>query len=151
MTALSKTKQLFASGADEPRSRISPGSGDAIVLLVEDSGFNRDVIRDVFEFDNVPAGLVTAETAEEAIDLAFQLQPALILMDIRLPGMNGLEATRRLRSDRRTENIPIWALTAHAMNGDAEQAVAAGCDLYFAKPIDVKDFRARIEAFLGTL
>src|SRR5882672_12871682 len=87
---------------------------EAIVLLVEDSHLNRDVIGDVFEFDDIPAQLVAAETAEEAIELAFELQPDLMLMDIRLPGMNGLEATQKLRADERTKNIPIWALTAHA-------------------------------------
>jgi CheY-like chemotaxis protein len=119
-----------------------------IVLLVEDNNLNRDVIEDVFEFDEVPARLVTAQTAEEAIDLAFQMQPVLILMDIRLPGMDGLEATRRLQADPRTQTIPIWALTAHAMNGDAEQALAAGCSFYVAKPIDAKDLRDRIKYVL---
>jgi CheY-like chemotaxis protein len=151
MMAFFETKRQFLSRADEPRYRTSPRTADAVVLLVEDSDCNRDLIDDVFQFDNVPAALVTAECAEDAIDLAFVLQPSLILMDIRLPGMNGLEATRRLRSDCRTEHIPIWALTAHAMNGDAEQAVAAGCELHLAKPIDVKEFRARIDAFVQAL
>jgi len=151
MTATFEARRPFLSRADEPRYGISPRNEDAIVLLVEDSDSNRDLIEDVFQFDNVPAGLVTAESAEDAIDLAFLLQPSLILMDIRLPGMNGLEATRRLRSDWRTEHIPIWALTAHAMSGDAERAVAAGCELYLAKPFDVKEFRAQIDAFLRAM
>jgi CheY-like chemotaxis protein len=142
----------FRGGVSEWRCPLSaPNSREgrgAIVLLVEDSLLNRTVVEDVFEFDGIPAQLVTADTAEDAIRLACALRPALILMDIRLPGMNGLEATQQLRSDHRTRQIPIWALTAHAMNGDAEQAVAAGCDRYLAKPIDVKDFRARIKALL---
>ncbi len=149
--AFFETKRQFLSRADEPRYRHSPRNEDAVVLLVEDSDCNRDLIEDVFQFDNLPAALVTAESAEDAIDLAFVLQPSLILMDIRLPGMDGLEATGRLRSDCRTEHIPIWALTAHAMNGDAERALAAGCELHLAKPIDVKEFRARIDAFVRAL
>ncbi len=118
------------------------------VLLVEDSALNRDVIEDIFEFDEIPARLVAAETAEEAIELAASLQPVLVLMDIRLPGLDGLAATKRLRSDGRTSEIPIWALTAHAMHGDAEQAAKAGCTSYFAKPIDANDFRTRLINFL---
>ena len=82
------------------------------VLLVEDDLDNRTVIEDIFEFDKVGAELVVAESAEEALCIAVSIDPILILMDIRLPGMDGLDATRALKSDPRTKDVPVWAITS---------------------------------------
>jgi len=116
----------------------------SVVLLVEDDLANRAVIEDIFEFDDVGADLVCAENGEEALRLAAERQPILILMDIRLPGISGLEATRRLEADPKTRDIPVWALTAYAMTEDREKALAAGCDDYITKPVDTTDLTERL-------
>jgi len=115
-----------------------------VVLLVEDDLANRAVIEDIFEFDDIGADLVCAESGEEAIRLAAERRPILILMDIRLPGMTGLEATRQLKEDEKTRDIPVWALTAYAMTEDREKALAAGCDDYLTKPVDTADLTERL-------
>jgi len=91
----------------------------------------------------------TAEDGEWAIANTKLLKPDLVLMDIDLPNIDGLEATRRLKADATTTNIPIIALTAKAMAGDREQALDAGCDDYLTKPVDFKELLAMIERFLG--
>jgi len=105
------------------------------ILIVEDNPVNMELVTDLLE----PLGheLLPAATAEEGIQLAAEALPDLILMDIALPGMDGLTATARLKADPRTQGIPIVALTAHAMSGDREKAMEAGCDDYDAKPIDL--------------
>ena len=82
------------------------------VLLVEDDLGNLTVMEDIFQFDDVGAELIVAESGEEALCLAVDNEPILILMDIHLPGMDGLEAARALKSDPRTKDVPIWAITA---------------------------------------
>jgi two-component system cell cycle response regulator DivK len=105
------------------------------VLLVEDNEKNLKLFRDVLRV----TGYVTLEarTGEEAVDLAVSGSPALVLMDVRLPGIDGLEALRRLRSNQRTASIPVLALTAQAMREDRELFLAAGFDGYISKPVDV--------------
>jgi two-component system, cell cycle response regulator DivK len=109
-----------------------------LILVVEDNEKNRKLVRDVLQFK----GYQTAETetAEEALHLASTLRPALILMDIQLPGMNGIEALGRLRADAQTRDIPVIAVTASAMTHDRQKILAAGFDAYQSKPISVKDF-----------
>jgi CheY-like chemotaxis protein len=119
------------------------------VLLVEDNALNRMVVEDLFEFDALPATLLTAETGEEALEMAGQHKPILVLMDLELPGLSGLETMRGLKQDARTRDIPVWALSAHAMKGDAAQAVAAGFDDYVTKPVDAKQFAQRLRQFLA--
>ena len=119
------------------------------ILLVEDNFNNISLIEDVFEFDNIPAKLEVAQSGEEAIRSVVQLQPDLILMDLRLPGIDGLETTEILKNNPLTKNIPIWAVTAYAMPGDEEMARAAGCCQYITKPTNTQDFIDRLRKIFG--
>ncbi len=119
------------------------------VLLVEDNVNNVSLLEDAFTFDDIPARLVTVTSGEETQILAASLQPALILMDLRLPGMDGLEATELLKQNPLTQHIPVWAITAYAMPGDEERARAAGCDEYFSKPLPMRMLGERLRDFLG--
>jgi CheY-like chemotaxis protein len=92
--------------------------------------------------------VVVAGDGEEGVARANEEQPALILMDLSLPVLDGWEATRRLKADPATQNIPVIALSAHAMPGDAEKALAAGCDDYDTKPVDMKRLLTKIAALL---
>ena len=123
------------------------------ILLVEDDLANRAVIEDIFQFDDIGAGLAAVESGEKAMMVVPTLKPMLILMDIRLPGMGGLEVTQALKAESATKDIPIWALTAYAMGEDEEKALAAGCDKYITKPIDsnmlkelLRDFTSQCSA-----
>ena len=109
-----------------------------LVLIVEDNEKNRKLERDVLEFNGYR--IVETDNAEEGIRLARERQPVLILMDFHLPGMNGIEALGRLRSDQATRHIPVIAVTASAMTEDQQRIVAAGFDALQTKPIHVKDF-----------
>ena len=120
------------------------------VLLVEDDLGNRTVIEDMFQFDNVGAELIVAESGEEGLCLAAETKPVLILMDIRLPGMDGLEAARALKDDPRTKNVPIWAITAYARTEDRDKALAAGCDDYIAKPFHRPELVRRLRQFVAS-
>ncbi|MBV9924250.1 MAG: response regulator [Acidobacteria bacterium] len=115
----------------------------AKILFVEDEPDIRDLVRLALEDEH---GVTLAETAEEGLRRASEETPDLILMDVSLGGaFDGLEATRRLRSDPRFDATPIIALTAHAMPGDRERALAAGCDQHWPKPItDLLAFRDMI-------
>ncbi len=117
------------------------------VLLVEDNEMNRDMLSRRLErkgFD-----VVYAQDGNIAVDLASSEQPALILMDMSLPVMDGWEATRRIKADPGTKNIPIIALTAHAMAGDREKAMKAGCEDYDTKPVDFPRLLGKIELLIG--
>ena len=116
------------------------------VLVVEDNEANMAVAAALLE----AAGyrFFQARTAEEGITLARTESPDLILMDISLPGMDGLTATRILVSGPKTSRIPIVAVTAHAMKGDADKALAAGCVGYITKPIDTRAFAKALAGFL---
>ncbi len=92
--------------------------------------------------------VITARSGEEGVEQAFKEEPDLILMDLQLPGIDGLEATRRIRRSRIDHDIPIVALTSYAMSGDKEKALAAGCTGYFEKPIDPDTFLDQIAAYL---
>lgn len=118
------------------------------VLLVEDNEMNRDMLSRRLErkgFD-----VVFAQDGSVAIELAGSEHPALILMDMSLPVMDGWEATRRIKADPGTSNIPIIALTAHAMAGDKEKALEAGCEDYDTKPVDFPRLLDKIEALIGS-
>jgi CheY-like chemotaxis protein len=105
----------------------------------------------MFLFDNIPARLVTARTGEEALSRVMELRPVLILMDLRLPGIDGLETACILKRDPATKDVPIWAITAYAMKGDEERARAAGCSECVTKPARVPDLTSRLRVFLDQL
>jgi two-component system cell cycle response regulator DivK len=109
-----------------------------LILLVEDNDNNRMLVRDVLQATGYR--IVEAENAEDGLRIAAEQRPALILMDIQLPGMNGIEALQRLRADPATRAIPVIAVTASAMTQDRRQIMAAGFDGYQPKPISVKSF-----------
>jgi len=116
------------------------------ILVIEDNAYNMMLVVAVLE----RAGLRSAQasSAEEARRFLETVHPDVILMDIQLPGEDGLSLTRELKASPATAHIPIIALTAHAMKGDEVQALAAGCDAYVAKPIDTHTFAAFVTQFL---
>jgi two-component system cell cycle response regulator DivK len=118
----------------------------AKVLVVEDNPANMTLA--TFLLQSAGHVVLSAKDAESGLALARVEQPDLILMDIQLPGMDGLEATALLKSDRSTRGIPVIALTALAMKGDEQRILAAGCDGYIAKPLAYKGFLATISALL---
>ena len=105
------------------------------VLIVEDNEKNMKLVRDVLQATGYRT--LEATTGEEAVELALSQAPALVLMDVQLPGIDGVEALERLRQNERTASIPVLALTAQAMSGDRERFLEAGFDGYLAKPVDV--------------
>jgi len=117
-----------------------------LILIVEDNEKNRKLMRDVLQFKGYQ--IIETDTAEEGIRLARDRQPALILMDFHLPGMNGIEALGRLRGEPATRGIPVLAVTASAMTEDKQKILAAGFDGLQTKPIRVKDF---VEAVADTI
>jgi two-component system cell cycle response regulator DivK len=119
----------------------------AKVLIVEDNPANMKLA--TFLLQSAGHTVLSATDAEAGLTLARGEQPNLILMDIQLPGMDGLEATGLLKRDEATSAIPVIALTALAMKGDEERIRAAGCDGYVAKPMDYQDFLATIAAQLA--
>jgi len=113
------------------------------ILVVEDNELNRDMLSRRLERKGSSA--VMALDGQQAVDMAQADPPDLILMDMSLPVMDGWEATRRIKADERTKQIPIIALTAHAMEGDEQKAKAAGCDDYDVKPIELPRLLEKIE------
>jgi two-component system cell cycle response regulator DivK len=108
------------------------------VLIVEDNGKNMKLFRDVLQATGYET--LEATTGTQAIELAAGHAPDLVLMDIRLPDIDGMEALSRLRADERTALIPVLALTAQAMDGDRERLLGAGFDGYISKPVNVVEF-----------
>ena len=119
---------------------------DARILIVDDSPTNLKLAAEVLALSGFTVS--TATTAEEALAAIETLTPALVLMDIGLPGMDGLTLTRRLKSSPRYRGLRIVAVTAFAMRGDAQKARDAGCDGYITKPIDTRTFAAQVTAYL---
>jgi two-component system cell cycle response regulator DivK len=107
------------------------------VLVVEDNEKNMKLVRDILQATGYSP--LEASSGEQALALAAEHAPALVLMDIQLPDLDGAEALQRLRSDERTAGIPVLALTAQAMQGDRERFLAAGFDGYLSKPVDVDE------------
>ena len=116
------------------------------ILIVEDVEYNRDLLVQLLEEEYE---IVTAADGAAGIEAAARERPDLILMDLSLPGVDGWEATRRLKAEPETEAIPVIALTAHAMQGDEERARACGCDDYLTKPIDEDQLFAKLARLLG--
>src|SRR4051812_20622549 len=117
------------------------------ILIVDDNAANLKLARLLLTAEGHDAR--TAIDAEQALKMLETFRPEVILMDIQLPGMDGLTLTRKLKSEPSTSKIVVIALTAYAMKGDEERARAAGCDGYIAKPIDVHTLPARIEQYLA--
>ncbi|MBT4482902.1 MAG: response regulator [Candidatus Latescibacteria bacterium] len=118
-----------------------------VILIVEDDEMNMTLIRDLLQI----SGYSTLEAGDgkKAIEIAQEKKPDLILMDIHLPIMDGLEATRIIKSDETTRNIPVIALTASVMKSDKEKIYEAGCDSFISKPIEVNEFIKKIAEFIG--
>jgi CheY-like chemotaxis protein len=117
------------------------------ILIVEDNEMNRDMLSRRLARRGYQIAL--AVDGEEGIAVARSETPDLILMDISLPVIDGIEATRRLKADAATQSIPIIGLTAHAMAGDREKVIAAGCDDYDTKPVELPRLLQKIEALLA--
>ena len=113
-----------------------------LILVVEDNDKNRKLVRDVLMFKGYE--IIEAETGEDGVRLAQERHPSLILMDIRLPGIDGVEALRQLRSEEATREIPIMAMTASVMTADRQRIMGAGFDAYQGKPIQVNSFLAAV-------
>jgi len=116
------------------------------IAVVEDNPSNMKLVTGVLH--RAGYQILTAEDADAGIPLIRENLPDLVLMDIHLPGTDGLEATRLLKKDDRTRHIPVIAVTARAMEGDRELILEAGCDAYTSKPISYKDLLVQIEALL---
>lgn len=130
-----------------PGAGIVPGMEMTKILLVEDNEMNRDMLsrrllKRGFE-------VVTAVDGREGVDMASSASPDIILLDMSLPVMDGWEAARTLKADSSTASIPIIALTAHALTGDEQKALDAGCDAYDTKPVDFKRLLGKISSALG--
>lgn len=116
------------------------------ILIVEDNALNLELVTDLLTQAGYP--VQQARSAEEGLRLARSQPPDLILMDLRLPGMDGYAALRQLRADSQTSGVPVVALTAQAMKGDQESAMKAGFDGYIPKPIDTRTFGRTIAGLL---
>jgi two-component system cell cycle response regulator DivK len=113
------------------------------VLIVEDNELNLKLLNDILEYHGYT--VFTIRLGEPALELARQHRPDLILMDIQLPDISGMEATRRLKANEQTRAIPIIAVTAFAMSGDEAKILASGCDAYVSKPFNVVEFLKLVE------
>lgn len=116
------------------------------VLVIEDNKDNLKLI--TYALNRSGYEVIAAETGEEGVELALRERPFFIVMDIALPGIGGLEATRRIRESETGDKIPVIAITSHAMHGDRERIVAAGCNGYLEKPIDPLTVVATIQGIL---
>ena len=119
------------------------------ILIIEDNKLDIRLLKDILERSGYET--LKAEDGLEAINLAFERLPDLILMDIQLPEISGLEVTRRLKGDDRSRHIPIVAVTAFAMGWHEREALDSGCDAYLSKPISVLGFLNTVETFLSRL
>lgn len=116
------------------------------VMLVEDNQMNSRLVEYVLERDGFEITIIAS--AEEAVQAAADDPPNIILMDIQLPGMDGIEATRRLKQNPLTAKIPVVAITAHAMRGEEERVRAVGCEGYILKPINTRELAGTVRKFL---
>ena len=130
------------NGAPATAGKPAPVS----VLVVDDFADNRQMYAEYLAF--VGYRVAEAENGQEALDKAFDMRPDVIVMDLSLPGMDGWEATRRLKSDARTRHIPVIALTGHALAGHSKGALEAGCDAFVTKPCLPEDLVAHIRRAL---
>jgi len=118
------------------------------ILIIEDNVLNLELAADLLEANGFV--VLQARTAEAGLRLAREGSPELVLMDLSLPGMDGLCATKALKADPATRHLTIIALTAHAMKGDEETVLSVGCDGYLTKPIDTRTFVATVTGFIAS-
>ncbi len=118
-----------------------------VILIVEDDPKNLTLFRALLQVSGYKT--IEATSGKQGIELAKASHPDLILMDIQMPEISGLEATRILKADFTTSNIPVLALTAYAMKGDAERILQAGCDGYLAKPVDIKELLKEVAKYVS--
>ena len=119
-----------------------------LILIIEDNEKNRKLARDVLQVKGYQT--IESETAEEGLELALEKSPALILMDIQLPGIDGITALKQLRLEPKTKDIPVIAITASAMTHNRQTMLAEGFDGYQTKPISLKDFLGEVQRVLAT-
>jgi two-component system, cell cycle response regulator DivK len=129
-----------------PKSKIVMAG--ELILIIEDNEKNRKLARDVLQVKGYQT--IESETAEEGLELALEKSPALILMDIQLPGIDGITALKQLRLNPKTKSIPVIAITASAMTHNRQTMLAEGFDGYQTKPISLKDFLGEVERVLAT-
>lgn len=120
----------------------------ARILVVEDNPMNMELAVDLLRLRGHE--VLSAVTGQEALEISVREKLDLILMDVQLPGMDGLAVTRKLKENPATEHIPVVALTAHAMKGDEERMLSHGCVGYIAKPINTREFPEAVEKFIGS-
>ena len=119
-----------------------------LILIIEDNEKNRKLARDVLQIKGYKT--IESETAEDGLKLALDKSPALVLMDIQLPGMDGITALKQLRANPQTKSVPVIAITASAMTNNRQAMLAEGFDGYQSKPISVKDFLGELERVLAS-
>ncbi len=118
-----------------------------LILIVEDEPKNLTLLRDLLQVSGYST--IEATDGKQGVELAKAKKPDLILMDVQMPVMDGLEATRILKADAVTRNIPVLALTSYAMSGDKERILKAGCNGYIAKPLDIKELLKTVAEYLS--
>jgi CheY-like chemotaxis protein len=128
-------------------AEVEENMGGELILIIEDNEKNRKLARDVLQIKGYKT--IESETAEEGLKLALEKSPALVLMDIQLPGMDGIRALKQLRANPQTKNIPVIAITASAMTNNRQTMLAEGFDGYQSKPISVKNFLGELERVLS--
>jgi len=116
------------------------------VLVVEDDDLNLKLFNELLQANGYDT--LQASDGRDAVDMSRRYRPDLVLMDIRLPGISGLEATQRIKADPETADIPVVAITANAMKGDEQTVLEGGCNGYIAKPISIETFLAVVSRFL---
>jgi two-component system cell cycle response regulator DivK len=119
-----------------------------LILIIEDNEKNRKLVRDVLQVKGYKT--IESETAEEGLKLALEKSPALVLMDIQLPGMDGIAALKQLRANPQTKGIPVIAITASAMTNNRQAMLAEGFDGYQSKPISMRDFLEEVRRVLDS-
>lgn len=118
------------------------------ILVVEDQADNRKIVRDLLTSSGFK--VIEAVNGLEGLELARSHQPDLILMDIQLPGIDGYEATRRIKDDKNLKDTPVIVVTSYALSGDEKKAFEAGCDAYVAKPFSPRKMLAKVKEFLNS-
>ena len=140
-------KSAVGQGSTFTFTLAGQAMANELILIVEDDGKNRKLARDVLVYRGYR--IAEAETGEDGVRLARELRPDLVLMDIQLPGMDGMAALREIRMDPATRHIPVMAVTASAMTHDRQTIMAAGFDAYQSKPISVREFTAAVQDLLA--